>query len=365
VTPHRAGDKKGLRGTFILDRKTRVGRIAVASGTKHAPTFRRLNEMITSLGETGRSDLLREIRDGHLKPLAVYEAFRVNELHRLPTGSDLKPLKEALDAWLETVDCSKAQKAAHKTMINKMTERGKGTVADLPGRLVLVGLDCRKARTPAQFNRVRASVLAFIRDTLKRSHRLYGEIRDIPIMKEKKSPERHVLSWTEVQSIAEKMIDARDRAAVYGMALTGMGPKEWYIDGWKLGLVCITIYGAKRKSRTRVVPAVYGGGYFSHPLPDCDVGREREKRRFGERLLDRVSIRPYDLRRTYANWLEAAGIPRTRRKAYLGHAGGDVTSIYEHHEVEQFLADDATKIEAYLAQAPITLHITKTGESNR
>lgn len=353
MTPH----KSGGRGSFILDRKTRIGRIAVASGTSHKPTFRRLNEMLTMLNETGRTDLLRQIRDGELKPLTCYEAFRVNELHRLPTGSELKPLKETLDAWLETVECSAAQKAAHKTMINKVTERGKGTVSDLTGRLVLVGVDCRKDKTPAQWNRVRASALAFIRDTLKRSHRLYGEVRDLPAMKEKKSPERNILSWTEVQAIAEKMTDARDKAAVYGMALTGMGPKEWYIDGWKLGDGRVTIYGAKRKSRSRIVPTVQGR-HFAAPLPGSDVGSEREKRRFGERLLSVGAVRPYDLRRTYANWLESSGIPRTRRKAYLGHAGGDVTSIYERHEVDQFLADDAQRIEAYLASAPTTSHIT-------
>lgn len=360
MTPHRAGDKKGLRGSFIIDRRTRVGRIVIASGTSHIPTFKRLNEMLTTLNETGRDGLLREIRDGQLKPLACYEAFRANELHKLPTGAELKPLKESLDAWLEQVDCGDAQKAAHKTMIVKVTSRGQGTVADIVGRLVLVGLDCRKAKTPAQFNRVKASTLAFVRDTLKRSHRLYGEIRDIPPMKERKSPERHILSWKEIEEKAELMTDKRDRLAVYGMALTGMGPKEYYIDGWEERDDRIVISGEKRKRRARIVPAVRTE-YFVCAKPVRDVGVEREKRRFGERLLAVAGIRPYDLRRSYANFLEASGIPRTRRKAYMGHAGGDVTSLYERHEVDQFLAEDARKIEAYLARRPITSHITKKG----
>lgn len=358
MTPH----KSSGRGTFILDRKTRVGRIAVASGTTHAPTFRRLNEMITTLAETGRGDLLKEIRDGRLRPLEVYESFRVNELHRLPLGNMLKPLAPTLNAWLETVDCSKAQRAAHKTMIAKVTARGEGTVADLPGRLVLVGLDCRKDKTPAQFNRARASVLSFVRDTLKRSHRIYGEVRDIPIMKEKKSPERHILSWAEVETKAELMTDKRDRLAVYGMALTGMGPKEWYIDGWDEREDRIIIYGEKRSGRKRIIPAVRTE-YFVCAKPVADVGIEREKRRFGERLLATCGVRPYDLRRSYANLLEAAGIPRTRRKAYMGHAGGDVTSLYERHEVDQFLAEDAKRLEAFLARRPTTSHITLSRKS--
>lgn len=357
MTPHRAGQ----RGTFILDRKTRVGRIAVASGTSHAPTFRRLNEMLTTLNETGRSDLLREIRDGRLKPLAVYEAFRVNELHRLPTGAEIKPLGVEMAKWQASVECSTSQAAAHLTAVRRLAG---GTVADLPGNLQRVREACVKEKHPAQFNRIRASALAFVRDTLKRSHRIYGEVRDVALMKEKKSPERHILSWAEVQEIAEKMTDPRDRAAVYGMALTGMGPKEWYVDGWKLEGSGVTIYGAKRKSRVRHVPSIRAD-YFMGAGRVGDVGVEREKRRFGERLLGLGGIRPYDLRRSYANYLEAAGVPRTRRKAYLGHAGGDVTSIYERHEVDAFLTEDARRIEEFLGISPITSHITKSGRSSR
>lgn len=360
MTPHRAGDKKGLRGSFIIDRRTRVGRIAVASGTNHVPTFKRLNEMVTTLNETGRADLLRALRDGELSPLAVYEAFRVNELHRLPTGETLRPLKESLEAWLENVECSKAQRAAHKTMITKLTARGQGMVADLPGRLVLVGLDCRKAKTPAQFNRVRASVLAFIRDTLKRSHRLYGEVRDVPLMKERKAPLKQPQTWKQIKAIAAKMSNEWDRSSLVGMALTGMGPKEWFIDHWEVDRDRVVIYGQKRNARRRIVPAIYPELYIGpRPAGSKQIGEARQMRRFGERLFAIAGIHTYDLRRTYANWLEAAGVPRTRRKMYMGHAGGDVTSLYERHEVAQFLDEDARRIQTYLAEASITNHITK------
>ena len=59
---------------------------------------------------------------------------------------------------------------------------------------------------------------------------------------------------------------------------------------------------------------------------------------------------PYDLRRTYANWLEAAQVPRTRRRLYLGHGNSDVTDLYEWHQIEQFLAEDAAKLRAFLGE---------------
>lgn len=341
MTPY----KSGGRGSFMLDRRLRIGRLTVASGTTNLPTFRRLNQMLTILDETGRSDLLRAIRDHDLKPLEVYEAFRINELHRLPTGETMKPLEPTMRKWLSGVECSPAQKAAHKTAVVYL---GKGTVQDLPRNLLAYREECRKEKHPAQFNRVRASALAFIRDTLKRSHRLYGEVRDVPLMKERKAPEKHPLSWSELEAISEKMTDPRDNAALWGMALTGMGPKEWYVDGWILRDGATRILGVKRVSRTRVVPAVRTHLYTG-PVPDSVVGDQREKRRFGERLRGLADIRPYDLRRTYANWLESAGIPRTRRKAYLGHAGGDVTSLYEAHEVKAFLTEDADRLERYLS----------------
>lgn len=60
------------------------------------------------------------------------------------------------------------------------------------------------------------------------------------------------------------------------------------------------------------------------------------------------SVQPYDLRRTYATWMEAAQIPRTRRRQYMGHSTGDVTDIYEQHEVDQYLIDDAAKLEEFV-----------------
>jgi integrase len=60
------------------------------------------------------------------------------------------------------------------------------------------------------------------------------------------------------------------------------------------------------------------------------------------------AIVPYDLRRTYAHWLEEAGIPRTRRRMYLGHGARDATDLYESHEVEGFLAEDAAKPRQFL-----------------
>jgi hypothetical protein len=71
------------------------------------------------------------------------------------------------------------------------------------------------------------------------------------------------------------------------------------------------------------------------------------------------SIAPYDLRRTYANWLESSGIPRTRRRIYRGHGAQDIGDLYEAHEVEAFLKEDAAKISAFLKIVTTIPHTMK------
>jgi hypothetical protein len=48
--------------------------------------------------------------------------------------------------------------------------------------------------------------------------------------------------------------------------------------------------------------------------------------------------------------MEQAGIPRTRRRLYLGHGVRSVTDLYERHQVDAFLADDAAKLRAFLGE---------------
>jgi len=106
----------------------------------------------------------------------------------------------------------------------------------------------------------------------------------------------------------------------------------------------VRIHGTKTRGAERVVPRISG----NHPGQPPALSY----RAFREALAEASDgqMTPYDLRRTYATWLEAAGIPRTRRRLYLGHGNQDVTDIYEWHEVTKFLEEDAEKLRAYLGE---------------
>jgi len=95
------------------------------------------------------------------------------------------------------------------------------------------------------------------------------------------------------------------------MATTGMGAGEYW-GRWHLQADRVHIEGTKRAGRVRDIPLVAAPAVpRMHRRTFEDGVRARSR-----------DLTPYDLRRTYANWLEASGIPRTRRRLYLGHRRG-------------------------------------------
>lgn len=124
------------------------------------------------------------------------------------------------------------------------------------------------------------------------------------------------------------------------MAVTGMGPKEYWGE-WELQPDRIAIHGTKRAGRDRVVPRV---GDVVRPK------RGYQPFRVALAEASKSTVRPYDLRRSFATWLEASGIPRTRRRLYMGHGAKDVTDLYEHVQVAAYLEEDAGLLRRFLGR---------------
>ncbi len=144
--------------------------------------------------------------------------------------------------------------------------------------------------------------------------------------------------------------DATDRiaAAAWSMATTGMGPSEYW-GRWDVMADRVRVYGTKREARARDVPLIRSPAV---PRLSKDNFRKQINKLTGGR------VEPYDFRRTYSRWMERAGIVRARRKMYMGHAAGDVTGLYERHELEAYLVADARLIQVFIGmevQAPAQL----------
>lgn len=358
MTPHR--DKNG-GATFYLDRRVPgVGRIKRASGTTHAPTFRRLNEMIDGLRETGRLDLLRAIKGGRLTPLEVWDAYRVGQLARLPDAEQLAGLRAAMDAWLAGVDASANHRSTLKSSVAHLARAaGAGaTVGDLPRALRALRETMRA--TPRAFNYCRSAAQAFARDTAGRHSRLWLEVSGVEPLRVRARRKTRPVTPPELVVIARALdrLHPGAGATAWALALTGMRPGSEYWGKSRKGAPAVKgpwedrgdrihVEGTKTEAAVRDIPRV-----AAVAPPACWEGK------FGRLLREATggAVQPYDLRRSFASWMEAAGVPRTRRRLYLGHAAGDVTDLYERHEVEAYLAADARVLAAYVereaAKAP-------------
>jgi integrase len=344
--------------TLIIDRTFKgVGRIKRATGSMRPDVRRKQSKMLTALHEDGRLDILRAIRDGELALPEVHYAYQRKELHKLPTADTVKPLAVAMKAWIASLVVPRDASAKHKESLEtsrRYFERldPKAPIADLP-KLLDALRDSLGAKHPRSFNLAKAAASAFVRATLKRSHPLWLQVQAVEVRKVGKGRAHSPLSPEQMRNYFPAPEANAVDAIAWGMATTGMGQAEYW-GRWSVKADRIHIAGTKRDARDRDVPLV-----LRPAVPAM------HRRTFENKVRERVpGITVYDLRRTYANWMESAGIPRTRRRLYMGHAAGDVTGLYELHEVTAFLADDAATLRAMLKLPPtkghtMTLHKTE------
>ena len=337
MTPHRTN----RRGTFVLDRSVKgIGRIKRASGTTDPELFEAMNGMLVTLRKGGRVDLLKALRDGVMTPMEVWQRFRMSDLDSMPTVESMRDLAPALREWVAAeTDVSAWHRQSRGAHVKALLAHAKAgdALTELPAILERYR---RAAGGPVMFNRVRATCLAFVRDTLKRSNPIYGQVREIA---PRKATVREPQPFTDAAALAVFAPQMGDYApCVWAMALTGMGLGE-YFGRWTLKADRVVIYGTKRKGRRREVPRF---GDIAAPRGTRE-GFQRAWRKVAD--ADRV---PYDLRHTFGTWLERMGIPRTRRRLYLGHGAGDVTDLYEKHQVTAYLAEDGAVGRTWLGGLP-------------
>lgn len=337
--------------TLVIDRTFRsVGRIKKASGTTIPAVRRKLSRMLTALSDEGRVDLLRAIRDGYLTLMEVHDAYQRKALDRLPTAATVKPLAVAMETWIASLrvpdDCSAKHAESLETSRRYFKKVAPKAITDDLPRVLEQLRDTLGKTHPRSFNLARTAGLAFVRATLKRSHPLWLAVAAVEPRKVMAKRAPQPLDVIVLRNLFPAPESDPVDAIAWGMATTGMGAGEYW-GAWSVKADRIHIAGTKREGRVRDVPLV-----MAPAVP------RMHRRTFEDKFRARTgpAIQAYDLRRTYANWLESAGVPRTRRKLYMGHGARDVTDLYERHEVDAFLADDAAKLCALLKIQPTKPH---------
>ncbi len=337
MTPYRRND----RGTFVLNLRVRgLGRIFRASGTTDPETFELMRAMFKTLLNKGRLDLLKAVKDGVITPLELYSAYAADGLHQLPSAETIRPLEDGLRDWLAGFEASDGHRLNADGAIRALCRvaPAKVRLVDLPEVLKRYRWQCQKAKTPRAFNLARSTAQAFTRDTFGRHHYLWQAVSAVRLLREKRA-RGNPQTPTQLRALMGRLPTPYGDMA-WAMAVTGMGIKEYWGD-WEMLDDRVAIHGTKRGGRERVVPRV-GGVY--RPT------RGYQPFRVALAEASKGAVEPYDMRRSFVTWLESAGIPRTRRRLYMGHGAKDVTDLYEHVQVTAYLEEDAGLLRRFLGK---------------
>lgn len=366
MSPHRSNH----RGSYLLDRMFGgIGRIRLASGTDDRRLFKQLDAMLTTLYAQGHHDTLRLLRDRKLKPAVLWHHFRTNRLDRLPTADTITPLgvpparrvrgqarvpgTEGVWLWLETYISDDRVRANAISNWRQLILHGgveDPILNDLPAMLRAYREHCRHSQSAAMFNRTKAAVQAYLSDTVGESHQLYPLVRDVKTMNEKTQRKPHPQTPDQMRKLYQ-LVGRDVGECCWGMAVTGMLPKEFWGEWENLGTSYVHIVGTKRERRVRDVP-------FLYPIPRPRLSRSK----FEDDLHDATGgrVTPKDFRNTYAVWLREAGVPGNRRKHYRGHSPQTMEELYERVEVEHYLAGDGVLLAAYIGDWPaVGLRLTR------
>lgn len=329
------------RGTPELDRRFgRLGRVRVPSGTHDRALVAKLDAMLTMLYEN-RPDVVEAIQRRRVTPLEVWSYFRVGNLSALPLAPEaMLKFFPAMGRWIDALKAPSGAPASeqHKRSLRLSLghlEPHARTVSDLPAALAAVRSEILPAH-PRTYMLVKAAAQAFLRDLVGKHHPLYLAVADVPSV-HVRSKRRGGLPIADFRKVIAGLSDVHT-AQAWAMAGTGMGPDEYLGRKWELRGNAVLVHGTKRESRERIVPLVV-------PV----VGPFTLYRALRLALAD-VGLQPYDLRRCFAHWMEEVGIPRTRRKLYMGHstAADDETGKYEHHDVRPYLQADGELLRGYI-----------------
>jgi integrase len=323
-----------------------VGRLHLRSGTRKKQVRDAMKAMLRQLYPL-RVDVLRDIKNGTVTVQEVYNSYRLGRLDQLPTGFLMRPLKSAWNDWLDQKEIGHYTEHDYKKALCRLlSHNSQATVADLPAT-IKAHRTASRGKRPRSFNKDRSAALSFLSSALGAHHWLYGECARQSVLKIPKAVKMpaNPLTVEQAKALAEKMPPSH-LFSFWGMALTGMRPEEWFEQWecrWTVEGDGIRMHGTKRPASDRTVPKV-------GEIVKSTTGRLAFYRAL--RKASGKTVAPYDLRRSYAVWLELAGIPTYRQDYYCGHGPKNMNELYKRQrDCTPHLADDGLAIWKLLTEA--------------
>ena len=336
MTPFRSHGK----GTYVLKGTFGGVRIERATGTHDAKRLEDLRSMCRTLADAGRLDILEQLRDGTLRLLDCWRHYRGGDWSRIPTPEHARPLAEAFAAWRQTVpgDRHRRDLGIAERQILAAARTG-ATVANLPAAVSALRTRYDSKGAGRQFNKLRDAASAFLKQTLTRRHPLYQAVRAVEPLPVIRRYPKHPQAPASARTIADVLGGEAGRIW-WLLCCTGIGPDEYFSLKWAVEDDLLHVKGTKRRGRDRLVPRLVE---IEPPLLSVWGFRSALKR-------SGLGVKPYDARRSFANWLEQSGIWETHQQAYMGHGPRTITDLYRRHELvlEQLERDRATLL-AFIA----------------
>lgn len=340
------------RGTIVLDRMCGpLGRLRIATGShdkREAAAFNGLLSDLIRLCDWTTLKRLRPEPGTKRAELTIRQVYYANvRKEPLPAAVDTSRIWPLLYGWLATLDAVANTKDTYRGLIDRMAQGyPDATLGRLPAILEQEKVAHQARGHRSTFNDRRQLCLQFLRDHLGRRHEMVYMVQDIKPLKLKRRPGN---PQTPDQIRALVAAIPSQAVNIWGMCLTGMRQAEWFERPWSIEADRVVIPGTKTDNAVRIVPKTYP---LARPVGTYS------------RLVQIVyrhthgDVQPHDFRRTFMVWAEDAGIPRSRRQIYLGHAVQGVTELYERRRsVEPWLAEDAAKLRAYLGDNPMAMSL--------
>ena len=334
-----------------------VGRIKKQSGVQTKPERDDLCAMLRLLPKQGHVGLVQDVQLGRRGLLELFAHFTAGTLETLKGPTDEQPLDALADEWLDGALCADGTRENRRDafrVLRSLTPR-KAQLRDLPDLLRLYRERCEAERHPRVFNVARTAVQAFLRDKIGKRKPLALAVADVPPLRERKQG-RAGFPLLEAVAIRDGLGGHAGRIW-WAMCLTGMGPGELW-GAWTVGQDRVHIDGTKV---VRAGQDAAFGRVRDVPLVDTPVRPELTRdgftsalRRFSAKE-GNPKVTPYQARKTFARWMEDAGIPRTRREIYRGHGKRDIGDVYERYEVSAYLREDAERMRSQLGPQRLAL----------
>jgi len=358
------------RGTIVIERSFGKTKVRRASGTHDLRTFEGVIRTLDALTVAGRTDLVEAVANGLIKPLDLYERARAGSLPVIAgTAADVAPtttlLAEAVEAFLSTKGAGDLHMKDLRFNLARIVERAEEKIGPraklscLPDVVALLRAEYLTAGHRSSFNTLRVAALCLARGKRKAPSALWEQVVEIERFKidDDERREHKPLSVLQAVQLRELLNEKKDGAGgmFWVLCTTGMRPKEYFSGAWSLSPRkaphCIVIHGTKTKASKRKVPLVEGS------VPSARMAYSTFSRLFRE-IVKPFGLRGhplpwtlYDARRSYAVWCEAAGIPRSRRRYYMGHSKEDITAHYERQRMIDIFLEDSTALRSYLPAA--------------